>query len=239
MKKTKLVSLVTLIAAIILQIFTFCRDTHNSYEFGFAIGISAEYKTGNIIFTLINYMIPLIFILFFTSGSMQNLIQGYGKVLLVRNYSRTKLIVKQLFKNLLTLLIIVLFQCAAILYFNQFLKSVKSGILKSLIMYFVIMSAIIMLQCLLEFYLQSQIVNAVLFIFSFVSYCIVQVMGNIAVLGNVAVLKIILFPSLMFGMQNGALSGENIYYLFLCIGIILNTVLAVLCIRKFKKTDIF
>lgn len=233
MKKTKLVSLVTLIVAIILQIFTFCRDTHNSYEFGFAIGISAEYKTGNIIFTLINYMIPLIFILFFTSGSMQNLIQGYGKVLLVRNYSRTKLIVKQLFKNLLTLLIIVLFQCAAILYFNQFLKSVKSGILKSLIMYFVILSAIIMLQCLLELYIPSHTVNAVLFIYSLVSYWIVQVTGNISVL------KIILFPSLMFGMQNGALSGENIYYLFLCIGIILNTVLAVLCIRKFKKTDIF
>lgn len=233
MKKTKLVSLVTLIAAIILQIFTFCRDTYSSYEFGFAIGISAEYRSGNVVLTLINYMIPLIFILFFTSGSMQNLIQGYGKVLLVRNYSRTKLIVKQLFKNLLTLMIIVLFQCAAILYFNQFLKSVKSGILKSLIMYFVIMSAIIMLQCLLEFYIPSHTVNAVLFIYSLVSYWIVQVTGNISVL------KIILFPSLMFGMQNGALSGENIYYLYLCIGIILNTVLAVLCIRKFKKTDIF
>lgn len=233
MKKTKLVSLVTLISAIILQIFTFCRDTYSSYEFGFAIGISAEYKTGNIIFTLINYMIPLIFILFFTSGSMQNLIQGYGKVLLVRNYSRTKLGVKQLFKNLITLLIIVLFQCSAILYFNRFLKNVKNGILESLIMYFVILSAIIMLQCLLEFYIPSHTVNTVLFIYSLVSYWIVQVTGNISVL------KIILFPSLMFGMQNGALSGENIYYLFLCIGIILNTVLAVLCIRKFKKTDIF
>lgn len=239
MKKTKLVSLVTLIAVIILQIFTFCRDTHNSYEFGFAIGISAEYRTGNVALTLINYMIPLIFILFFTSGSMQDLIQGYGKVLLVRNYSRTKLVVKQLFKNLLTLLIVVLFQCGAILYFNQFLKSVKNGILESLIMYFVILSAIIILQCLLEFYLQSQIVNAVLFAYSFVSYCVVQVVGNIPVFGNIPVLKIILFPSLMFGMQNGAVSGENIYYLYLCIGVILNAVLAVLCIRKFKKTDIF
>lgn len=233
MKKTKLVSLVTLIAAIILQIFTFCRDTHNSYEFGFAIGLSAEYRTGNIIFTLINYMIPLIFTLFFTSGSMQNLIQGYGKVLLMRNYSRTKLIVKQLFKNLLTLLIIVLFQCVAILYFNQFLKSVKSGILKSLIMYFVILSAIVILQCLLEFYIPSHNVNAVLFIYSLVSCCVVQMTDNIAVL------KIILFPSLMFGMQNGALSGENTYYLYLCIGVILNIVLAVLCTRKFKKADIF
>lgn len=233
MKKTKLVSLVTLIAAIILQIFTFCRDTHNSYEFGFAIGISAEYRIGNIIFTLINYMIPLAFILFFTSGSMQNLIQGYGKILLVRNYSRIKLIAKQILKNVLTLLIIVLFQCVAILYFNQFLKIVKSGILKSLIMYFVIMSAIIMLQCLLEFYIPSHTVNAVLFIYSFASYCIVQMTGNIAVL------KIILFPSLMFGMQNGALIGENIYYLYLCIGVVLNIIFALLCMRKFRKTDIF
>ena len=233
MKKTKLVSLVTMIIAVILQIVTFLNDANNSYEFGFAIGLSAEYRTSNIVFSLINYMIPLIFILFFTSGSMQNLIQGYGKILLVRNYSRTKLIVKQLFKNLLTLLIIVLFQCAAILYFNQFLKSVKSGILKSLMMYFVILSAIIILQCLLEFYIPSHTVNAVLFIYSFVSYCIVQMTGNIAVL------KIILFPSLMFGMQNGALSGENIYYLYLCIGVILNIILALMCTRKFKKTDIF
>lgn len=233
MKKTKLVSLVTLAAAIILQIVAFCHDPYSSYEFGFAIGISTEYKSYDIIFSLINFMIPLVFILFFTSGSLQDLIQGYGKILLVRNYSRNKLIVKQLFKNMFSLLIIVLFQCAAIFYFNQFLKSVKSGILKSLIMYIVILSAIVILQCLLEFYMPSQNVNAILFIYSFVSCCIVQVTENIAVL------KIILFPSLMFGMQNGALSGENTYYLYLCIGVILNIVLAVLCTRKFKKTDIF
>lgn len=233
MKQTKIVVLITMLIAIFLQIIAFCNSPHSYYEFGFAIGVKSEYKELDVVMNLIYIMLPIAFILFFTSGSVQNLTQGYGKLLLIRNYSKTKLIIKQLFKNMLIILLIVLFQCVASLYFNKFLLSLESGITKALIIYFVIILAIIMLQSLLELYTSSQNVNIIIIIYCFVSYYIVQVTENNSIL------KIFLFPSLMFGMQNGAVSGGNIYYRYLCIGVVLNVILMLLCVRKFKRTDIF
>lgn len=49
----------------------------------------------------------------------------------------------------------------------------------------------------------------------------------------------ILFPSLMFGMQNGAVSGESIYYGYLLFIVALNALCIFILNLRFKKTDIF
>lgn len=233
MKKSKLITLSTLFCAVIMQAFTFFNSSSVYYENGFAIGISNQSKNYDVAFNLVLIFLPIVFILFFFSGTIQEITQGYGKLLIIRSYSKTKLILKRLFRNSGLLLLMVLLQCAVFLFVNSSLIRVEKGMFQSLIMYFIILHSIIMLQSFLELYITPQNTSIILLIYSFASYYIVQVTEE-----NVLI-KILLFPCLMFGMQNGAVSGENIYYVYLCIGVILNVILVLLCVHKFKKIDIF
>lgn len=233
MKKSKLITLSTLLCAIIMQAFTFLNASGVYYENGFAIGISNQSKNYDVAFNLVLIFLPIVFILFFFSGTIQEITQGYGKLLIIRSYSKVKLILKRLFRNSGLLLLMVLLQCAVFLFVNSSLIRVEKGMFQSLIMYFIILHSIIMLQSFLELYITPQNTSIILLIYSFASYYIVQVTEE-----NVLI-KILLFPCLMFGMQNGAVSGENIYYVYLCIGVILNVILVLLCVHKFKKIDIF
>lgn len=233
MKKSKLITLSTLLCAIIMQAFTFLNASGVYYENGFAIGISNQSKNYDVAFNLVLIFLPIVFILFFFSGTIQEITQGYGKLLIIRSYSKVKLILKRLFRNSGLLLLMVLLQCAVFLFVNSSLIRVEKGMFQSLIMCFIILHSIIMLQSFLELYITPQNTSIILLIYSFASYYIVQVTEE-----NVLI-KILLFPCLMFGMQNGAVSGENIYYVYLCIGVILNVILVLLCVHKFKKIDIF
>ena len=105
--------------------------------------------------------------------------------------------------------------------------------IQTIIMYFVIVQAVILLQYYLEFYMSVQNAQLIIFIYSFFSYYIVQITEE-----NI-LLKILLFPSLMFGMQNGAVDVESSYYIYFGTGMFINLILVILCIRKFKKSDIF
>ena len=98
LKKNKLVVLVTLILSCIIQLICFNQAQSTYYENGFMIGILNEPKPFNaivIMFVLqgmLPLLLPVFFILFFTSESVENLTHGYGKILIVRNYSKTILI---------------------------------------------------------------------------------------------------------------------------------------------------
>ncbi len=233
MKKSKLITLSTLLCAIIMQAFTFLNASGVYYENGFATGISNQSKNYDVAFNLVLIFLPIVFILFFFSGTIQEITQGYGKLLIVRSYSKVKLILKRIFRNSGLLLLMVLLQCAVFLFVNSSLIRVEKGMLQSLIMYFIILHSIIMLQSFLELYITPQNASIILLIYSFASYYIVQVTEE-----NVLI-KILLFPCLMFGMQNGAIDCESVYYIYLTTGVLLNFLLMMLCIRKFRRIDIF
>lgn len=234
MKKNKKILLPILLAVFYMQLYIFCRWSHVFYENGFAIGLLNTEKgagAGNLLMYL---LIPLLFILFSTSGSVYEITHGYGKLLIIRNYSKTKLMLRKILKTIITVLLIVCVQCLVFWPFNGQLSPVSDGMAESLLMYFVILLALIMLQHLLEFYFSTQIVNLSLFIYCFISVYAVQTSVQEGVW-----FKMLFWPSLLFGMQNGAVDGEPVYGIFLAAGICLNLLLMVLCIRKFKKTDIF
>ncbi len=234
MKKNNLFLLaIMLIGAIFLQVFAFCNMPQIYYENGFAIGILNSTDRSSVGINMIYVVLPIIFILFLTSGAVSSITTGYGKLLIIRNYSKTKLLLKQCIKNTIMLAIIVLFQLCAFLYFNRFLKPVEKGMAQAILMYFIILNAIVLLQCLLEHYMPAHNVNIFLFIYCFASYYITQVFTENPII------KIILFPCLLYGMQNGATSNNDIFYVYLVMGVIINALLLVLCIRKFKKIDIF
>ena len=127
----------------------------------------------------------------------------------------------------------MLFQIIAFLSFNKLLMPVENGMLQSIIMYFIVLHLIFMLQSFLELFISPQTANVALFIYCYISYFVAQIVTE-----NV-IIKILLFPCLLFGMQNGAVNGDNKYYLYLISAIVLNLLLMILSIQKFKRKDIF
>lgn len=233
MKKAKFINFTMLIIAIILQAVTFCDNPSGYYENGFATGISNLNKHYDVALSLIYVILPFAFILFLFGGTVQDITHGYGKLLIIRNYSKSKLILRQIGINILLLLAVILIQCGIFAFINPYLNKIEHGRIQTIIMYFVIVQAVILLQSYLEFYMAVQNAQLIILIYSFFSYYIVQITEE-----NI-LLKILLFPSLMFGMQNGAVDVESSYYIYLGTGIFINLILVILCIRKFKKSDIF
>lgn len=234
-EKNKIIVFFIFVVSVFLQISVFCNSASSNYENGFAIGIPNTDKYYDVGISLIYVLVPVSFILFIFSGSVSNITNGYGKLLIVRNYSKTKLILKQCLINSTILIFLVLFQCVAFWFFNKFLLPVENGMLQSILLYYVILCGVIMLQCLLELFFSAQIASIILFIYCFVSYYIAQV----ATSTENYIIKVLLFPCLMFGMQNGATDANNIYYFYLIAGLLLNLLFIIICIRKFKKIDIF
>ncbi len=233
MLKNKLVVLATLILSCIFQLVSLNQDSSKYFQNGFMIGLDNEFVYGNVVFALFPLLLPICFILFFTSGSLENLIQGYGKILIVRSYSKTVLILKRCLSNAITLICIILFQIIIFLSINKNLLPVENGVLKSLLMYFLTLNALVMLQNLFEIYFPAHFVNIIIFIYCYISYYFTQIIFK------TPAAKIILFPCLMFGMQNGAVNSDNTYYLYLSAIIVINLLILSVLIRMFKKTDIF
>lgn len=233
MLKNKFILLVALVLSCIFQLVSFCQEPATYFENGFMIGLDKEYIGFGVLTSIVPLVFPVCFILFFTSGTVENLTHGYGKLLIVRDYSKTLLILKRFLKNCLTIVCIVIFQLLIFLFVNNYLTPVENGMLKAVLMYFLILNALVLMQCFLEMYIPAYIVNIVIFIYCSVSYYLVQMFFHSTVA------KLIMFPCLLFGMQNEAVSADNTYYLYLAAATIINLLLVILCIRKFKKMDIF
>ena len=233
MKRDKKILAAVLALVIVTQVYVFSITSSIYSENGFAIGFPEDANNPKIGLYLMYMIAPVLFLLFFTSGSMYEITHGYGKILIIRNYSKTRLLMKKVLKNAGVLLSAVLLQCLVFWPFNHLFLPVKNGMAQSLLLYAIILHAIVLLQYLLELFIPAQTANLILFIYCFASCYAVQIFDVNDWL------KIALFPSLMFGMQNGAVNGEAIYGVYLAVGVCLNLLLTALCIRKFKTTDIF
>ena len=232
MKKSKIVLALFWFLSLFIQIMYF-GDSDVFYRYGFAIGIDSSIRQPDIGIDLIYVLLPIMFTVFLLSGSVERMRNGYGKLLIIRNYSKTKMYLKNSVKCNVILLSLVFLQIVLYSAFGCMFTPCGGSVLKSVIMYFAVLSLVITLQGVLELFTMPHIANIIVFIYCYVSYFAVQITPP-----NVFV-KILLFPCLMFGMQNGAVSGEHIYFIFLGSAVILNVIFTSLGVLKFKKTDIF
>lgn len=232
MKRGKAVLALFFVISLFLQIKHF-NNSDIFYHYGFAIGIDSSVKQFDIGVSLIYMLLPIIFIVFLLSGSVDRIKSDYGKLLMIRGYSKTKLYLRNLIKNNIIILIVVFAQIAVYYFFNVMFKYLCTNIFKSVLMYYAVLSLIITIQCLLELELMSNVANIAIFIYCYVSCFAAQV------LQTNAFVKILLFPCLLFGMQNGAVTGNDIYFMFLGTAILLNAVITLAAVFKFKKIDIF
>ncbi|MBQ7096158.1 MAG: DUF2705 family protein [Clostridia bacterium] len=232
MKRDKVFLTFLFALSIFLQIYYF-RGSPYYYEYGFSIGYSAEYTRPDAGTELICVLLPLLFIIFLISGSISKLTDGYGKLWIIRNYSKSKLFLKNTYKNILIAAGATGLQVIVYYFFNDLFLPIEQGVGRSVLLYFLILHGIILLQSVLELYMQPHIANIGIFIFSFASYFTAHIMTQHPIV------KIILFPCLLFGMENGAIDNKEIYSLYLTAAVLLNITLLIIGLIKFRKTDIF
>lgn len=233
MKRNKIFLSTFCIISVIIQIFHF-RYSDIFFEYGFLIGINKTATYPSIGIALMYVLMPLLFIIFFNSGTLHNLTNGYGKLLIIRNYSKTRLFLKNYIKIIAASIVAVIVQLIIYYFCRNLFEPLSFDLIKSVIMYFVVLNLIFSVQCILELFVAPHIANIALFIYSFVSYYVVQITAESSV-----IMKILLFPSLLFGMQNGAVSGETTYNIYLMTMVLFNIMTVTIGILKFKKTDIF
>lgn len=235
MKNSKIVGVFLLIAILIQNVYFLKTDSCFIYTFAFSLNTESNIIPNAI--TIMILLAPVFFIHFYFSEAIYRLTHGYGKIYIIRKYSKTKLLMKEIGKILIQLICIVCIQTALAYLFKGELNTLKPAVIAaSICSYFLGIFAVVLLQMYLEFRIAPQQAAIVSCVYAFVSYYAGAISTFIP---NSYLIKLIFFPCLLFGSMNGA--NENIwqyivsicYLMILCIGLVFAN------IHKLKKSDIF
>lgn len=209
------------------------------YELPFFSGLlSADSLSGNMLLTLYS-IIPIPFLLMFFSGDMEDVTKGYGKLLLVRSYGKGRLMVRLIVRTFLYVTAVSLVMTAAFTLIRiecWKLLSLEQAA-QGLVMYILTMTAMVLLQYLLELFMEVQYANLAV---------IIGLVTALLISGSIGAeyeeFNLLLFPNLAFAQKNGILTegGDTSFHLIaLCWILLITVLLGVFCLKKLKKKDIF
>lgn len=232
MKNSKIVGIILMIVIVFQSVFFFGHDEFFIYTF--AVGLKNEFSnTPSVIYILV-LLSPVFFIYFYFSESIYRLTHGYGKIYIIRRYSKTKLLMKETGKTLIFLICIVLFQAVLAFVFKGDLQTLNTPIIiASICPYLLGIFVCALLQMHLEFYIEPQPAAIALCVYTFISYSAAKFIPD-----NFLI-RIIFFPSLIFGELNGAIENISQYISAICFLAVLSVCLIFANIYKFKKSDVF
>lgn len=232
MKNSKIVA-ATLAIAVLFQsvFFTYYDDL---YVYTFALGIKTENLDPMDVLLIFTLLAPVLFAHFYFSESVYRLTHGYGKLYIIRRYSKTKLMLREIGRIVPAVLGIVCFQFLVSYFVKGNLQLLSwNVILLSVLSYALGLFVLVLLQMFLEFFLEPVQAYMAAMLFSFASYCV----GHY--LSDSLWIKAVFFPCLMFGTQNGAIDNIGYYIASVCILLAAGIFLVLANLYKFKKTDIF
>ncbi|MCI5512136.1 MAG: DUF2705 family protein [Oliverpabstia sp.] len=238
--KNNRINLLLIAFAVIMQRVLFQTLDFESYEFPFASSLMIfQSQTGNLLIILYTFL-PIPFILFEFSGMVHELMEGYGKLWIIRAYRKDRLYMKTMISCALKLLMIVLYQILIFSIGNGRWQPVSgSQILWVMAAYYIGLLAMVLLQLVLEFFVDASYANLISNLFFVVSLFL----GNLLLPAEKTEwLGTVLFPNMMFGTRNGmiyqnAISVEYGYALSYLLGIVVLT--GYYGIFKFNKKDVF
>lgn len=232
MKNSKIVGIILMIVIVFQSVFFF----GNSQFFicTFALGLKAEHiDIPNVIYIFV-LLSAVFFVYFYFSETVHRLTHGYGKIYIIRRCSKTKLLMKETGKMFLSLICIVLFQTVLAFLLKGNLRSLNAPIIiASICAYLLGAFVCVLLQMHLEFYIEPMPAVIALCVYTFLSYYAAKFIPN-----NILI-KIIFFPSLMFGEINGIIENTGQYIASICFLAALSVCLIMANIYKFKKSDVF
>lgn len=227
---------VILIMAILAQ-YVFMR-TADIFEqqLPFITGlIRADTIGGNIV--AIMYTISTVpFILLIFSHDVYRLLSGYGNLLVIRSYSKSKLLVRLIVRSCGKLLIIM---CIYLFIFEIFpddrwcrLEFIAG--IKVLISYYLMLSDLVLLMYVAELIISPQ-VSYILTVIYFTSSLLIYTGSD----SDYSVRSMLMFPNLGYGLRNGALALQSsvqythtVFSLF-----VLGIILIIISLHRIKKID--
>lgn len=191
--------LVTVIMQNVIVVHTGYQDFN--YTFAFGLPLAKNIKS---FLPLCNMILPVFIFSFMVSDMSEQLIHGYGKLLLVRNFSKRNLLNISIIRSCILLLIIIIFQIFLYSIHHTGLKDVSFNIVfKAFFIYYLVNVCLIELEHLMGMLFGMQLGSLISIVYIFISSC----MGY---LNQSLIIKISCFPCLMFGILNGTLN-ENMY----------------------------
>jgi hypothetical protein len=240
MKNDKYLGIAILASTIVLQRIALQFFRESSYIFPFCSGLQVQANTVRF-FAELSYMIlPLPFILFLFWDKASDLTQGYGKLILIRNYKRSKLCLRGLLNSAIWLFGIALFQMLVFIIPDKNWKILEINTsLLMLFLYYLTMLAVVSLQYCLEFYFGSQPAFGAVCIYFIVSIFV----GNILFkMDKFGIVEGLFFPNMAFAPRNGLVSDALVSMdPARAIGILFMIIIATtaLSVYKFSRKDIF
>lgn len=237
--KCNRISLLLLAGAILLQCFCMRNGSAFDYELPFFSGLlAADSMSGNLLLTLYS-IIPMPFLLMFFAGDMDDVTRGYGKLLLIRSYGKGRLMAHLTGRLLLYVTAVSLVMTAAftLIRIDRWKSLSLEQTVRGLIMYTLTMTAMVLLQYLLELYVEAQYANISVIIGSVITLLISGTLG-----AEYEKINLLLFPNLAFAQKNGIITeGGTWNFHMIALGWILfvNIILGALCLKILKKKDIF
>ena len=224
--KNKWLNIILIICMIIMQRVVIQMSDYEVYQLPFASTLFIfDNQTSNLVQILYAY-IPLPFVLFYFSGNAREITTGYGKLWLIRSYSRERLYLKNAILSAAKLACIVIGQTIIFLICDgtwNDLSSIK--LIQVIVTYFVGVWTLIQLQFLLELFMVSLIIG-----------------NSVLINRDLSRIGVMLFPNMLFGTRSGIIYQKNIYVRYeasITYVIILLVILNIISIMKYKKTDIY
>ncbi|WNB92538.1 DUF2705 family protein [Bacillus sp. NEB1478] len=242
MIKNRVFFLLVILTMVVQVLFMNDFDTlYSSFPFLDGVPITPSYSLETIF--LLYWFLPIVAMSFYFSGSCSDNLKHYGKILITRNYSRSRWMLNQYFSVLIVLLTFCLIQFIifSLLFINETTSLQPVAAIKLFIMYFFTLSTLFSFQLALELYLSPQLSQLIVNGYIVVSVLFTQQIYNSAL----KLMNYLLIPNYAMGFKTGltpipAFQTDLISFLFgLFILIILMACTVVLSVVRIRKMDIY
>ncbi|MCR8872004.1 DUF2705 family protein [Peribacillus frigoritolerans] len=228
-----------IIQAVLMRNFDFL---HTGYLFLDGVPITSSYQLESKF--LLYWYLPIVAMSFYFTGYFKKIVQTYGKLILIREYNKTKWMLIRYFLLMRDLILFVFCQISVfsidILLQHNELHIVEN--LQKIFMYYLSLLIIFSIQLLLELLLDIQIAQLIINIYIVISVIAVKMFFTNDV---TKFIYYTLIPNYGMGFRNGLSNNVPLFQsdlinstIGLYILLSLQILLVVISIVKFKKIDI-
>lgn len=242
MLKNRALFILVVIIMIIQAVFLNHFDTlYSSFPFLDGVPITSSYALENKF--LVYWYLPIVAMSFYFTGYCNDVLKTYGKVIIIRNYGRTRWLYHRFGSMMIVTFIFVVIQ---VLIFRFLLTDSTINlevieVIKLLAMYFLTLSTLFALQLAMELFISPQVSQLIVNAYIVVSILITK---QIYLIGG-GFIYYLLLPNYAMGFRNGLTSIPEFqtpiisYPISITVLIIIIALIVGFSISRIKKIDIF
>ena len=216
---------------VVFQFFILKALLLEEYQYPFCNGITFKEKFQMLEFSYLFF--PLIFYSFFFSQYINDLTVGYGKLYVIRKYSKKKLILIKMLKQSVFILFFIAMQFSVFtIWYKDYKTTPTDSIIRSFIIYFLVLYVLVLITDFLELFIQPQVAVFINIIGTYLTMVIGYSSKN-------QLVKNICFPSLLFGVNNGSFGNGGVYIASLIEITVICVSLLTINMVVYNKKDVF